>query len=60
MGADAPFVESLSSLDDVREDVARWRGEETAGVCNISADFLKAGCPTITVIACGLQSRMAV
>ncbi|KAG0723422.1 Transposon TX1 uncharacterized protein [Chionoecetes opilio] len=41
--ADPPIDESAPSLDEVREAVAKLRGGKAAGVCNISAELLKAG-----------------
>ncbi|KAG0727434.1 LINE-1 reverse transcriptase [Chionoecetes opilio] len=40
--ADPPIDESAPSLDEVREAVAKLRGGKAAGVCNISAELLKA------------------
>ncbi|KAG0724748.1 LINE-1 retrotransposable element ORF2 protein [Chionoecetes opilio] len=41
--ADPPIDETAPSLDEVREAVAKLRGGKAAGVCNISAELLKAG-----------------
>ena len=41
--ADPPIDETPPSLDEVREAVARLRGGKAPGVCNISAELLKAG-----------------
>ncbi|KAG0730476.1 Transposon TX1 uncharacterized protein [Chionoecetes opilio] len=41
--ADPPIDESAPSLDEVREAVAKLKGGKAAGVCNISAELLKAG-----------------
>ncbi|KAG0729173.1 Transposon TX1 uncharacterized protein [Chionoecetes opilio] len=40
--ADPPIDETAPSLDEVREAVAKLRGGKAAGVCNISAELLKA------------------
>ena len=40
---DPPIDETPPSLDEVREAVARLRGGKAPGVCNISAELLKAG-----------------
>ncbi|KAG0722447.1 hypothetical protein GWK47_005983 [Chionoecetes opilio] len=39
---DPPIDETAPSLDEVREAVAKLRGGKAAGVCNISAELLKA------------------
>ncbi|KAG0729200.1 (E3-independent) E2 ubiquitin-conjugating enzyme UBE2O [Chionoecetes opilio] len=41
--ADPPIDVTAPSLDEVREAVAKLRGGKAAGVCNISAELLKAG-----------------
>ncbi|KAG0728096.1 putative protein in type-1 retrotransposable element R1DM [Chionoecetes opilio] len=41
--ADPPIDETAPSLDEVREAVAKLRGGKASGVCNISAELLKAG-----------------
>ncbi|KAG0711895.1 LINE-1 retrotransposable element ORF2 protein [Chionoecetes opilio] len=41
--ADPPIDKTAPSLDEVREAVAKLRGGKAAGVCNISAELLKAG-----------------
>ncbi|KAG0711378.1 hypothetical protein GWK47_020721 [Chionoecetes opilio] len=41
--ADPPIEETAPSLDEVREAVAKLTGGKAAGVCNISAELLKAG-----------------
>ncbi|KAG0723224.1 putative protein in type-1 retrotransposable element R1DM [Chionoecetes opilio] len=41
--ADPPIDETAPSLDKVREAVAKLKGGKAAGVCNISAELLKAG-----------------
>ncbi|KAG0713018.1 X-linked retinitis pigmentosa GTPase regulator-interacting protein 1 [Chionoecetes opilio] len=41
--ADPPIDETAPSLDEVREAVAKLKGGKAAGVCNISAELLKAG-----------------
>ncbi|KAG0710766.1 hypothetical protein GWK47_022143 [Chionoecetes opilio] len=43
MDADPPIDETAPSLDEVREAVAKLKGGKAAGVCNISAELLKAG-----------------
>ncbi|KAG0715742.1 Cyclin-dependent kinase 8 [Chionoecetes opilio] len=43
MDADPPIDETAPFLDEVREAVAKLRGGKAAGVCNISAELLKAG-----------------
>ncbi|KAG0713587.1 hypothetical protein GWK47_015881 [Chionoecetes opilio] len=43
MDGDPPIDETAPSLDDVREAVAKLKGGKAAGVCNISAELLKAG-----------------
>ncbi|KAG0718622.1 Importin subunit alpha-1 [Chionoecetes opilio] len=40
--ADPPIDETTPSLDEVREAVAKLKGGKAAGVCNISAELLKA------------------
>ena len=35
--------EVASSIDVVKETVARLRDEKTAGICNISVELLQAG-----------------
>ena len=44
MDADPPINEAAPSIDEVKEAVAKLRGGKAAGICNISAEFLKAGC----------------
>lgn len=46
--ADPPIDEAPPSLDEVREAVARLRGGKAPGVCNISAELLKAGGEAMT------------
>ncbi|KAG0717242.1 Retrovirus-related Pol polyprotein from type-1 retrotransposable element R2 [Chionoecetes opilio] len=41
--ADPPIDETAPSLDEVREAVAKLKGGKAAGVCNSSAELLKAG-----------------
>ena len=41
--ADPPINETAPSIDDVKEPVAKLRGGKAAGICNISAELLKAG-----------------
>ncbi|KAG0721718.1 Chitooligosaccharidolytic beta-N-acetylglucosaminidase [Chionoecetes opilio] len=41
--ADPPIDETTPSFDEVREAVSKLRGGKAAGVCNISAELLKAG-----------------
>ena len=43
MDADPPINEAASSLDEVKKAVAKLRDGEAAGICNISAEFFKAG-----------------
>ena len=43
LDADPPIDETASSIDNVKEAVAKLRGGKAAGVCNISAELLKAG-----------------
>ena len=40
---DPPINETAPSLDEVKETVTRLRGGKAAGICNISAELLKAG-----------------
>ena len=46
--ANPPIDEAPPSLDEVREAVARLRGGKAPGVCNISAELLKAGGEAMT------------
>ncbi len=39
---------SLSSLDEVKETVAKLRGRKVAGACSMSAEVLRAGGETMT------------
>ena len=41
MDADPPINKATSSIDEVK-DVAKLRGGKAAGICNISAELLKA------------------
>ena len=41
--ADPPIDENAPSIGDVKEAVAKLRGGKAAGICNISAELLKAG-----------------
>ena len=43
LDADPPIDETAPSIDDVKEAVAKLRGGKAAGICNISAELLKAG-----------------
>ena len=42
MDADPPINEAPPSIDEVKEAVAKLRGGKAAGICNISAELLKA------------------
>ena len=41
--ADLPINEAAPSIDEVKEAVSKLRGGKAAGICNISAELLKAG-----------------
>ena len=41
MDADPPINETATSLDEVKEAVARLRGGKAAGICSISVKLLK-------------------
>ena len=43
LDADPPIDETAPSIGDVKEAVAKLRGGKAAGICNISAELLKAG-----------------
>ena len=43
LDADPPIDETAPSFDEVKKAVGRLRGGKAAGVCNISAELLKAG-----------------
>ena len=43
MDVDPPIEETAPSFDDVKEAVAKLMSGKVAGVCNISAELLKAG-----------------
>ena len=43
LDADPPIDETAPSFADVKEAVAKLRGGKAAGICNISAELLKAG-----------------
>ena len=43
LDADPPINEATPSLDEVKEAVDRLRGGKAPGVCNVSAELLKAG-----------------
>ena len=43
LDADLPIDEAASSIDDVKETVAKLKGGKAAGICNISPELLKAG-----------------
>ena len=43
LDADPPINEATPSLEEVKEAVDRLRGGKAPGVCNISAELLKAG-----------------
>ena len=38
-----PPIETAPSLDQVKEAVAKLRGGKAGGICNITAELLKAG-----------------
>ena len=40
---DPAIDETAPSIDDVKEAAAKLRGGKAAGICNISAELLKAG-----------------
>lgn len=40
--AEPPFNESVPFIDDVKEVVVMFRGVKVAGICDISAELLKA------------------
>ena len=42
LDADPPIDETTPSIGDVKEAVAKLRGGKATGVCNISAELLKA------------------
>ena len=42
MDTDPPITEAAPSIDEVKEAVAKLRGRKAAGICNISAELLKA------------------
>ena len=42
MDADPTINETASSIDEVKEAVAKLRDGKTVGICNISAELLKA------------------
>ena len=44
LDADPPIDETAPSIVDVKEAVAKLTGGKAAGICNISAEVLKAGC----------------
>ena len=48
MDANPPIDEAAPSLEEVKEAVARLRGGKAAGICNISAELLKAGGEAMT------------
>ena len=43
MDADPPINEAAPSIDKVKKAVAKLRDGKAAGICNISAELLKAG-----------------
>ena len=43
LDADPPIGETAPSIGDVKQAVAKLSGEKAAGICNISAELLKAG-----------------
>ena len=43
LDADPPIDDTAPSIGDVKEAVAKLRGEKAAGICNISAELLKGG-----------------
>ena len=43
LDADPPIDETAPSIGDVREAVAKLKGRKAVGICNISAELLKAG-----------------
>ena len=43
MDVDPPINVTPLSIDKVKETVAKLRGGKAAGICKISAEFLKAG-----------------
>ena len=43
LDADPPIDETAPSIGDVKEAVAKFIGGKAAGICNISAELLKAG-----------------
>ena len=43
LDADPPIDETAPSIGNVNEAVAKLRGGMAAGICNISAELLKAG-----------------
>ena len=51
--ADPPINEAAPSIDEVKEAVGKLRGGKAAGICNISAELLKAGSETMI---CGLHA----
>ena len=42
MDADPPINEAAPSIDEVKEAVAKLRSGKAPGICNISAELLKA------------------
>ena len=57
LDADPPIDETVPSIGDVKEAVAKLRGGKAAGVCNISAELLKA--EGEAMVACCLDCCMA-
>ena len=53
LNADPPSEETAPSIEDVKRPVAKLRGGKAAGVCNISAELLKAGGEAMI---CGLHA----
>ena len=58
MDADQPINEAAFSLGEVKEAVAKLRVRKAAGICNINAELLKAGCHDPWV-ACSFDCCMA-
>ena len=49
LDADPPIDENAPSIGDVKEAVAKLRGgKAAAGICNMSAELLKAGGEAMT------------
>ena len=47
LDADPPIDETAPSIDDMKVSVAKLSGGKAAGICNISAELLKAGGETM-------------